>query len=225
MKHEKTTRRAIGSTAAILGLAVAGFGLGAFANAGCSSAAQSKARHESAGFLPAVYRPGEDTAARFIRVSEDADDNASIVGLWRFEVRVDAATVSRNRLPTDLFDWGLATWHDDGTEIQFSAARPPSAGDVCMGVWRKVGPNKYYLNHLAFGLSPPQLGASGTLVGPASIQMTVTVDPSGNSYTGRFKLTQYVASPSGVPFSEFDENTLGPYFTGTVSAMRVTTNN
>src|ERR1700731_4531391 len=77
---------------------------------------------------------------------------------------------------------GLATWHDDGTEIQFSAGRPPSSGDVCMGAWRQVGHSKFELHHIALSLTPPD--ATGTFIRPAIISAMVTVDPSGNSYKG-----------------------------------------
>ena len=147
------------------------------AYAGCRDGITPPKDHASA-FMPAVYHPGSASAG-FMTVSDDWADSA-IVGLWEFEVHLNGA---QNGLPDKaLFDWGLATWHDDGTEIQFSAGRPPSSGDVCMGVWRQIGKHQFKLHHIALGLTPPV--ATGTFVGPAIIRATVTVDDDADSYTG-----------------------------------------
>lgn len=172
-----------------------------------------------ARFTPAVYRPGEPIFTAFTLVGDEWIDNGSIVGLWEFEVHLNGA---QNGLPDNaLFDWGLATWHDDGTEIQFSAGRPPSAGDVCMGVWRQVGKSKFKLHHIALGLTPPV--STGTFIGPAIISAMVTVDPSGNSYTGPYTLNMYAGSPDdGTEFNE--SGTPIVTFIGTITAKRVTAN-
>ena len=122
------------------------------AYAGCSDGVAPAKEHSSAPFVPAVYHPAFASAA-FMTVSDQLIESSAIVGLWEFEVHLNGA---QNGLPDQaLFDWGLATWHDDGTEIQFSAGRPPSAGDVCMGVWRQVGKHQFKLHHVALGLTPP----------------------------------------------------------------------
>jgi hypothetical protein len=150
-------------------------------------------------------------------VGDEWFERSSIVGLWEFEVHLNGA---QNGLPDNfLFDWGLATWHDDGTEIQFSAGRPPSSGDVCMGVWRQVERSKFKLHHVALGLTPPD--ASGTFVGPAIIKAEVTVDPSGEKYRGPYTLTMYPGSPdSGTEFNE--SGTPLVVFNATITAKRVT---
>lgn len=172
-----------------------------------------------ARFTPAVYRPGEANFTAFTPVGDEGNENASIVGLWEFEVHLKGA---QNGLPDNaLFDWGLATWHDDGTEIQFSAGRPPSAGDVCMGAWQQVGRSKFKLHHIALGLTPP--ASTGTFVGPAIISAQVTVDPSGNSYTGQYTINVYPGSPdNGTEFNE--SGTPLVTFIGTITAKRVTAN-
>jgi len=198
-------------TLGILGLTAAGQ-----VRAGCSDGAAPANERSSARFTPAVYHPGS-AAATFTAVSDAWSEGSAVVGLWEFEVHLDGA---QNGLPDKaLFDWGLATWHDDGTEIQFSAGRPPSAGDVCMGVWRQVGRNEFKLHHLALGLTPPT--ASGTFVGPAIIRATVTVDSDADSYTGPYSVTIYPGSPdNGTEFNE--SGTPLVTFTGTVTAKRVT---
>lgn len=200
---------------------VAGLGATDLAGAACTDARPQVLAPSPAAASFAVYRPAALINAAFKPVVDETMDNAAIVGLWRFEARLDGA---QNGLPDEfLFDWGLATWHDDGTEIQFSAARTPSSGDVCMGVWQQVGRNKFQLNHVALGLTPPS--ASGTYLGPAEIQYNITVDGTGNGYSGRFTLTQYAALPSDVPFSEFDQSQVVVKFTGFVKATRVTMSN
>ena len=214
------TSRTLKAVPAILGLLIAGLATTGQARAGCSDVAQPSTHHSSARFTPAVYRPGESIFTAFTPVGDEWTDSASIVGLWEFEVHLNGA---QNGLPDNaLFDWGLATWHDDGTEIQFSAGRPPSAGDVCMGVWRQVGKSKFKLHHIALGLTPPN-STTGTFIGPAIISAKVTVDPSGNSYTGPYTLNMYAGSPDdGTEFNE--SGTPIVTFIGTITAKRVTAN-
>ena len=162
----------------------------------------------------ALYRP--DDPGRLVSVYDAWTESAPIVGLWEFEFHLKGA---QNGLPDGaLFDWGLATWHSDGSEIQFSAGRPPVAGDVCMGVWHMVGPNTFQLHHIALGLTPPD--ASGMFVGPAIIRATVTVNAAGNSYSGPYSVTIYPGSPDdGTEFNESGAPLVG--FTGTITAKRV----
>ncbi|MGH9641434.1 MAG: hypothetical protein ACRD3Q_03325 [Terriglobales bacterium] len=194
------------------------------ARAGCGDASPPATQHSSGSFPPAAFRPAGFRYADFTAGEDETIEHASIVGLWKFEMRITGT----NQPPfTDgaLFDYGLATWHEDGTEIMFSGARPPSSGDVCMGAWRQTGRSSFKLNHLALGLavSGP---AAGTYVGPVAIRESVILDRSGNSYTGTFTLTQYQGTPSDIPGTELDETDPLPIgmgsFTGTVTATRVT---
>jgi len=213
------TSRTLKTVPAILGLLIAGLATTGQARAGCSDVALPVTHQSSARFTPAVYRPGETNLTAFIPVADEGNENASIVGLWEFEVHLKGA---QNGLPDNaLFDWGLATWHDDGTEIQFSAARPPSAGDVCMGAWQQVGRSKFKLHHIALGLTPPT--STGTFVGPAIISANVTVDPSGNSYMGQYTISVFPGSPdNGTEFNE--SGTPLVTFIGAITAKRVTAN-
>ena len=79
--------------------------------------------------------------------------------------------------------------------------------------------HKFKLHHVALGLTPPT--ASGTFVGPAIIRAEVTVDSSGEKYTGPYTLTMYPGSPdSGTEFNE--SGTPLVVFTATITAKRVT---
>ena len=63
--------------------------------------------------------------------------------------------------------------------------------------------------------------ATGTFVGPAIINATVTVDPSGDSYTGPYSISIYPGSPNnGTEFNE--SGTPLETFAGTITAKRVT---
>ena len=58
----------------------------------------------------------------------DFGDGAPIVGLWQFRATGIAA------------DYGTQAWHADGTELIYSMGPNPATGDVCQGVWKRVGP-------------------------------------------------------------------------------------
>jgi hypothetical protein len=206
-----------GIKAAGLAIACGLLGLGAGqARAGCGDGVAPAGKQSSGKFAPAVYRPGSASSG-FMTVSDEWSESSAIVGLWEFEFHLVGA---QNGLPDKaLFDWGLATWHDDGTEIQFSAGRPPSSGDVCMGVWRQVGRHQFKLHHIALGLTPPT--ASGAFVGPAIIRATVTVDGDADSYSGPYSISIYPGSPdNGTEFNETGKPLVT--FIGVITARRVT---
>jgi hypothetical protein len=213
------TSRLLKGVAAVLVLLMAGLATSGQARAGCSDGVLPVTHQQSVRFTPAVYRPDQANFTAFTPVGDEGNESASIVGLWEFEVHLKGA---QNGLPDNaLFDWGLATWHDDGTEIQFSAGRPPSAGDVCMGAWQQVGRSKFKLHHIALGLTPP--ASTGTFVGPAIISANVTVDPSGSSYSGQYTISVYPGSPdNGTEFNESGAPLVT--FIGTITAKRVTAN-
>jgi hypothetical protein len=174
------------------------------ANAGCldSLLHGHSAPEASAGqFVPAVYRPDDLSGARLMPVSDSGHENDSIVGLWEF--RLDGFAV----------DWGTQAWHSDGTEIMFSGGQDPATGDVCQGVWRKVGRSTYVLNHIAMGWVAPG-GPFGIRV---HFHMQVTLDRSGNAFAGTYQAAVYSVSPA----DPFDESVQVASGTGTATATRV----
>jgi hypothetical protein len=218
--HMRINLRAAGgwkTAAAVSGLALAGLAASVQASANCG------APPAKAPLTPSLYAPAARSSAGFIKTAFvpafDVFDNEDVVGLWEFEVHLNGA---QNGLPDDfLIDWGLATWHADGSEIQFSAGRPPDTGDVCMGVWKPLGHNTFQLNHIALGLGPVQDGAAGTFSGATNIRATVTVDQWGKTFKGRYSIIQYSGSPAdGTEFSE--KGTPQYTFVGTITAHRVT---
>ncbi|HVN46530.1 MAG TPA: hypothetical protein VMT66_14980 [Steroidobacteraceae bacterium] len=150
--------------------------------------------------VPAVYRPGATSGADFLAVG-DFDDDVSIVGLWQFKMAGFSV------------DWGTQAWHADGTEIMFSGGQNPETGDVCQGVWRKVGRSTYTLNHIAMGWLAPGAGF-GLRV---HIHMIVNLNASGNSFSGSYKAAVYSVSPA----NPFDESVQVASGTGTVTGSRV----
>jgi hypothetical protein len=168
------------------------------------------------GLMPAVYRPGSE---HFTRTDFDGNNsNAGIVGLWRATFVSDGTAYPAPIPYGAVVDFGTVQWHSDGTELMVSGGRPPSSGDVCMGVWQQTGPRTYKLKHIALGWissdTAPPLGpiSPAVFVGPAIIRALVTLSPSHNSYEGSFTIDQYAA----------DETTLLEHIGGKLSATRVT---
>lgn len=156
--------------------------------------------NDSANFVPAVYRPDGDPGAALLAV-RDSVDGAPIVGLWQF--KLDGFSV----------DWGTQAWHSDGTEIMFSAAQNPATGDVCQGVWRKVGRSTYTLNHIAMAWVAPGAGFGLRI----HFHMVVKLNAAGNAFTGNYTAAVYSVGPT----DPFDESVQVASGTGTVSATRV----
>jgi len=151
--------------------------------------------------FPAVYRPLGAATGDLVRVNDDGDADGSIVGLWQFQ------------LTGFSVDYGTQAWHADGTELMFSGGQNPETGDICQGVWRYVGRSTYTLNHIAMGWMAPG-GPFGLRV---HFHMIVTLDRSGNSFSGSYKAAVYAVSPT----DPFDESVQLASGTGKVTATRV----
>ncbi|HEV2271152.1 MAG TPA: hypothetical protein VGR92_16995 [Steroidobacteraceae bacterium] len=196
--------------ATLLLTGVATLGLSGTSHAGCAAAKWSAAP-ESAPAPGAVMSGAQED---FIKVS-DRDSARTIVGLWKFEMISKSTSTHTNPMPDGtLIDFGTAAWHADGTEFQTSGIRNPSDGDVCQGVWQRVGDGTFVLNHYALAWT------NGTYTGPVNIRARVTVSPNGTRYSGWFATVVYMAAP--VAGHEFDQNTVLASITGTFTATRVT---
>lgn len=150
--------------------------------------------------VPAVYVPGALPGAELLKVGDFNDDHG-VVGLWQF------------RMSGFSVDWGTQAWHADGTEIMFSGGQNPETGDICQGVWRRVGPSTYTLNHIAMGWLAPGAGFGIRI----HFHMVVKLNASGNSFSGSYKAAVYSVSPT----DPFDESVQVASGTGTVTATRV----
>jgi hypothetical protein len=162
------------------GLALATM-LGPYAHAGCGL--YTPVPHH-VSWQPQVASPRLVLAA--LAIDEDAatPHGPTIVGTWKEHWISEGSDGIPDGTEVDA---GYASWHSDGTEINVSGLRPPVTGDVCLGVWIKTGPRTYQLNH--FGISYDATGVN--LVGPARIQQWLTIDPKGNSTSGKFTIDQY----------------------------------
>ena len=120
-------------------------------------------------------------------LTQAADTREAIVGMWHVTFTAEGNTEGPpNGTPIDN---ALIVWHSDGTEIMTSM-RPPQDGDICMGVWKKVGPGQYRVNHIAwFGNDTTNAPSGiGNPAGPTRIIEAITVSADGTCLTGSFSL-------------------------------------
>jgi hypothetical protein len=217
----KKLRGIFGLTLGVLGLAIAGE-----ASAGCMMNApqqNSPAKSaDSSAFVPAVYHP-DGSAGSFIKTNWDGDFDEGVVGLWQFTFTGFSP------------DWGTMALHSDGTEITFSGGQNPETGDVCQGVWRKVGKDTYTLNHIAMGWFAPG-AAFGIRV---HLHFIFKLNASGTAFNGTYTATVFCENGAPIPgatcttpspFFEFDSskspsatnpNNVVASGTGSVTAVRV----
>ena len=165
------TRSLAASAIAVLG-AITLFS--ASANAACNSSRAAR----TALVLPQaqLFRALPAIQSESANKTKDVG-NASIVGLWHVKF------VASNG---DLYDEGFDQFHSDGTEILNDDGVPPAEGNVCLGVFKKVGLGTYRLKHPAFVWD-----GSGGLIGTLIISETITLDPGRNSYNGTFEFDFY----------------------------------
>jgi len=115
----------------------------------------------------------EDRATEQKESIESAADASSIVGLWDVQFLVDGQVV----------DEGFDQYHSDGTEV-LNDTPPPAAGSVCLGIYVKTGKRSIKLKHPSWIYD----ATNTTVIGRATILENITLDPSGNSFTGTFIL-------------------------------------
>lgn len=137
--------------------------------------------------LPFLVQPGSQGAK--------TNANSSIVGLWH------VTYTSGGQLFYEAYD----QWHRDHSEFE-NANLSPIEGNVCMGVWIKVGPRKVQLNHVGWSFD-----SNGNSNGTFTIAQTNTVSKDGATYQGTFD------------YKFFDVNgNLQVEVTGTTAATRIT---
>jgi hypothetical protein len=76
---------------------------------------------------------------------------------------------------------------------------------ICLS-WTQTGDYTYALNHFGLGWDP----TGSTLLGPANIKESVTLDYSGTAFSGTFTITQYST-----------QQTILQTINGTVTAQRI----
>jgi hypothetical protein len=169
----KPNHRSLAAAFAVLGLAAL-VAPNASAECGALSRMPGLRSPSLRGYLrPAAFSDGDERGRR--------DDRNPIVGLWHVKFVVPGVSA-----PVDA---GYAQWHSDGTEIMNSGSRPPSTSSFCLGVWEQTGERQYKLNH--FGISWSGDTSANAPIGPANIREEVTLDRSGETFTGSFTIDQY----------------------------------
>ncbi len=175
-----------------------------------------------------VGAPLQDVGRSTLRLVPQASGNGNsglqghgaIAGMWLFIFTADGNPADVPQIPFGVqVDTGFQTWHDDGTELTNSGGRAPVTSAFCQGVWKQKGDSGYSLNHWAISWD-----ANSNFVGPANIREEVTVDGSGNSFSGTFSIDQYVSPPppAGSQPDLTDLSIHVAHITGTVSATRIT---
>ncbi len=92
----------------------------------------------------------------------------SIVGLWDLHIFFQGMEV----------DEAWDVFNADGNELLNDAA-PAAVGNFCVGVWTQTGPLTVSLHHVSWIFDD-----SGNLSGRQTIDEKITLDPSGQSFTG-----------------------------------------
>lgn len=145
------------------------------ANASCASPAGRKSMLASA--QESLIQPTDMQASDPNSIEAERDDDA-IVGLWH--IRFLQGDV--------VFDEGYDQFHEDGLEVlndNPSPGAPNGSGDVCLGVFKKVGPRTYKLRHPFWNYD-----GKGILIGTGVILETIIVD-NHSTFHGSFVFITY----------------------------------
>ena len=172
----------------------------------------------NAGCYDVGVKPASDSSLDAVGLLLTGGDSfVSIVGMWHVTVKSigNADTIG---IPDGVvLDDGWQTWHADGTEI-LNSGRAPATQSWCSGIWKQIGRSTYRLRHFAMTWKENP-GALSTPEGPAEVHQTVTIDRTGNHFTGSFIIDQYETGESGTA-----ESGQPVHITGSVTGDRVFVN-
>jgi hypothetical protein len=110
--------------------------------------------------------------------------HGSIVGMWNVNFYV----------ASQVWDVAIEQFYADGNEMTNDLAFPPSQGNVCWGVWERVGNNTYKMKHIGWAYGP-----NDVYVGRFDFAATIEVSDHGNSFTGRFVADQEDLTGNVIP--------------------------
>ena len=122
-------------------------------------------------------------------------DHPAVTGLWDIKFYAEG----------QLVDEGFDAWHADGIET-LNDNPPPATGNVCLGVFAQTGQRTFKLKHPSWVYDE----TNTNVIGIATIRETITMDRSGNGFSGTF--TVDVVDTSGNPVGHTE---------GTVKATRI----
>jgi hypothetical protein len=127
-------------------------------------------------------------------VADSGGGTASTVGRWHAVLRLGSSG--------PVYDEILQQFHADGTELLVSNGLPPALGNVCVVVWRQVGPRTYKLKHMTWNWSSHQneaFGVQGTFSGHFELEMTLRLDERGREFTGAWSARNFDTSGEHIP--------------------------
>jgi hypothetical protein len=150
------------------------------------SALLSEAQRSSSftGALPGLS-PSQDQRAV-------APQHASIVGMW-------ILGFYHGDQPWDV---GIEQFSSDGNEMTNDNAYPPAEGNICWGVWERVGNGQYKMKHIGWVFD-----ADGTYFGRFDFAATITLTDRGDGFIGTYVADQEDLSGNIIP-AYHDEGTL-----------------
>jgi hypothetical protein len=124
----------------------------------------------------------------------DGDGGSSIVGMWHAILRKDNAD-------GPVYDEVLEQFHSDGTELIISNGLPPALGNVCIGVWKRIGARTYRLRHMTWNWTQDDggFGVPGALAGHFELEMTLRLDSRGNRFSGTWKAENFDTAGNHLP--------------------------
>lgn len=150
------------------------------------SALLSEAQRSSSftGAMPGLL-PSQDQRA-------SASQHASIVGMW-------VMGFDHGDQPWDA---GIEQFFSDGNEMTNDNAFPPAEGNLCWGVWERVGNGQYKMKHIGWVFD-----ANGSYFGRFDFAATITLTDHGDGFTGTYIADQEDLSGNIIP-AYHDEGTL-----------------
>jgi len=135
--------------------------------------------------------------------------SANPIGMWNVQFISQGNGGHTPSIPDGaIIDFGYTQWHSDGTEILNSGAHAANTGNFCLGIWVRTGMFTYEVNHFALSYD----GTSGALVNKVNIREQITLDPSGDQYSGTFTINIFNAAGT----QQVD------HLVGNIAATRVT---
>jgi hypothetical protein len=106
-----------------------------------------------------------------------------------------------------VINLGFNTWHSDGTEWALDSTPRPALGNVCPGVWERIGHRTYATVHPAFNYDPSGVNVESIFIE----RLSVTISPDGNTFHGTFTWDSY----------DFEGNLLSGSVAGTLTGTRI----
>jgi len=164
---------------ATLGVLLVGTILAATANAECGSLQLPKRKTL---IQPQSWRGPQNANRSALLLASEYESDEPIVGFWK----VSSVAKGNSGIPDGtVIDSAFTQFHSDGTEIT-NSSRPPVTSSFCLGVWKKVGPSHYRLNHFAISWDP-----NSNPVGPAHLREDILVSPDAKTFTATFSVDQF----------------------------------